>query len=104
MERERFNKKYDFLLIGGSKENLYYRWKVISLSNGDGLYNWRETSFYIGNCKIIPPKMINKYLVQNKIKEENVFSYNINHENAHKYLQNSTIIFKQIIRDINTKR
>jgi len=47
MEKERDNPDFSFLFAKGSDENIYYRWRVYSLANGDTDKDWRLDPFRI---------------------------------------------------------
>lgn len=43
--RENKNPDYRFLCDNKGHEHIYYRWKLFSILNGDGLYEWRTREF-----------------------------------------------------------
>jgi len=45
IEREWNNPTYNFLVDNNCEEHIYYRWKLYSLLQGDGKYQWRSEPF-----------------------------------------------------------
>lgn len=58
VEQMKNNPSYHFL-IPGNPDNMYYRWRVYSLLQGDTLSHWREEPFqmFINGPFWIPPKL-----------------------------------------------
>lgn len=82
IEQERHNPAYAFLQTqtsGGNsqvseetrKEQIFYRWRVFSLSQGDDFYSWRIEPFVMfkGGSFWIPPSLDEDLLAQNKMEE-----------------------------------
>ncbi|GMH42641.1 hypothetical protein BSKO_10560 [Bryopsis sp. KO-2023] len=59
MEREGENAMYQFLFDLESPEHAYYRWRLFSLAQGDGLRSWRIEPFVMveGGPRWVPPTM-----------------------------------------------
>ncbi len=60
MEREEDNPDFNFLFKQGFPENIYYRWKVYSLAQGDSQDYWRQSPFQfcLGGSIWHPPQII----------------------------------------------
>lgn len=58
MQRERDNPRFSFMFQTRSAEHLYYRWRVYSLAQGDGMGSWRNKPFQMarGGPFWIPPQ------------------------------------------------
>jgi len=77
MEKEKNNSRFQFLFQPGSPENIYYTWRVYSLSKGDTLEKWRVEPFQMvaGGPTWIPPNPVLMQIQQQQnpippIKEE----------------------------------
>mmetsp|Transcript_3799 Transcript_3799/g.6509 ORF Transcript_3799/g.6509 Transcript_3799/m.6509 type:complete len:840 (+) Transcript_3799:199-2718(+) len=59
MKLERSNPDFSFLFETDSPAHLYYRWRLVSLANGDSLLVWRERPFMMvnGGPLWVPPKV-----------------------------------------------
>lgn len=59
MQQQQNNPAFAFLFELGSPANMYYKWRVFSLLNGDSHVNWRVTPFqmFIGGPLVIPPPL-----------------------------------------------
>eukprot|EP00210_Caulerpa_lentillifera_P005762 g5509.t1 len=57
--KETTNPIFSFLYKDGSPDNIYYRWKVFSLSQGDSMKCWRLEPFFMveNGDRWIPPSM-----------------------------------------------
>ncbi len=57
VERHSQHPKLSFLFQNGTNDNLYYRWRVYSLLQGDTLESWRTTPFvmFVGGPLWVPP-------------------------------------------------
>ncbi|GFH45700.1 hypothetical protein CTEN210_02174 [Chaetoceros tenuissimus] len=82
IEQERYNPAYAFLqtqTTGGNsqvseetrKEQIFYRWRVFSFSQGDDFYSWRIEPFVMfkRGSFWIPPPLDENLLAQNKMEE-----------------------------------
>jgi U2-associated protein SR140 len=62
------NPLFQFIFQNGSPENMYYRWRVYSLMQGDTLEKWRVTPFclFAGGPLWVPPSNspVTKVLLQ----------------------------------------
>ena len=58
INREKENPFFDFLWDPESRDGIYYKWKVYSLCQGDGMHEWRETPFHMfhGSERWLPPR------------------------------------------------
>jgi U2-associated protein SR140 len=59
LEAESRNPEFDFLRNVDSPEHMYYRWRLYSLCNEDGMGAWRTEPFVMieGSNKIHPPPL-----------------------------------------------
>lgn len=57
--KEATNPAFSFLYKDGSPENIYYRWKVFSLAQGDSMKCWRLEPFLMieEGVRWVPPTM-----------------------------------------------
>ena len=92
MEKEKENPDFNFIFSQGIPENMYYRWKVYSLAQGDSQDLWRESPFQFSiGGKIWHPPQIIKYDHEDEEINKNKNSLKSNNMIINPNIQNGSI-------------